>query len=200
MEQAGFGVGVMATKSLRVLCQVDLPSGPIRMWDGSGGPFLDSNGNIFRSCILTEDAIDTIEMAINAEAFTLSLVISGIDQKTSNSIWADYQAGTIKGSRMRIMIQKCDEFEQPVGAPQVKFTGKIDNLIFTDVANDQQIRSSITVEVTNRFTMRTLTSGAVLSDTDQKARSAVLNPGANPDRFAERVPMLRDKTIRWPNW
>ncbi|NSX92648.1 hypothetical protein [Agrobacterium tumefaciens] len=190
----------MATRSLRVLCQVDLPSGPIRMWDGSGGPFLDSNGNIFRSCILTEDAIDTIEMAINAEAFTLSLVISGIDQKTSNSIWADYQAGTIKGSRMRIMIQKCDEFEQAVGAPQVKFTGKIDNLIFTDVANDQQIRSSITVEVTNRFTMRTLTSGAVLSDSDQKARSAVLNPGANPDRFAERVPMLRDKTIRWPNW
>ncbi|UXT47847.1 hypothetical protein FY136_00805 [Agrobacterium tumefaciens] len=190
----------MAIRSLRVLCQVDLPSGPIRMWDGSGGPFLDSNGNIFRSCILTEDAIDTIEMAINAEAFTLSLVISRIDQKTSNSIWADYQAGTIKGSRMRIMIQKCDEFEQPVGTPQVKFTGKIDNLIFTDVANDQQIRSSITVEVTNRFTMRTLTSGAVLSDTDQKARSAVLNPGANPDRFAERVPMLRDKTIRWPNW
>lgn len=190
----------MAIKSLRILCQVDLPSGPIRMWDGSGGPFVDNAGNIYRSCVLTEDAIDTIEMAINAEAFTLALVISGIDQKTSNSIWADYQAKIIKGSRMRIMLQACDEFEQPVGAPKIAFTGRIDNLIFTDVANNEGIRSSITVEITNRFTMRTLTSGAVLSDIDQKARSAFLNPGAPPDRFCERVPLLRDKTIRWPSW
>ena len=190
----------MVTKSLRILCQVDLPSGPIRMWDGSGGPFVDSSGNIYRSCILTEDAIDTIEMAINAEAFTLSLVISGIDEKTSNSVWADYQAGTIKGSRMRLMIQKCDEYDQPVGDASIKFTGRIDNLIFNDAQSNDQIRSSITVEVTNRFTMRTLTNGAVLSDIDQKARSAILNPGANPDRFCERVPQMRDKTIPWPNW
>ncbi|MDO5895126.1 hypothetical protein [Agrobacterium sp. Azo12] len=190
----------MALKSLRVLCQVDLPSGPIRMWDGSGGAFLDADGNIWRACVLTEDALDTIEMAINAEAFTLSLVISGIDGKTSNSIWDDYQAGNIKGSRFRIMIQKCDEFEQPMGDPQVKFTGKVDNLVFADAATDEGIRSSITVEITNRFTMRTLTSGAVLSDTDQKARSAVLNPGAPADRFCERVPLMRDKTVRWPNW
>jgi hypothetical protein len=190
----------MAIKSLRVLCQVDLPSGPIRTWDGSGGPFVDGEGNRWRSCILTDEALDTIEMAINAEAFTLSLVIAGIDEKTSNSIWADYQAKTIKGSRMRILLQPLDEYEQPVGDPQVKFTGRIDNLVFADSASDEGIRSNITVEITNRFTMRTLTSGSVLSDTDQKARSAVLNPGATPDRFADRVSGLRDKTVRWPNW
>lgn len=190
----------MALKSLRVLCQVDLPSGTIRIWDGSGGPFLDNDGYIWRSCILTEDALDTIEAAINAEAFTLSLVISGIDERVSNDIWADYRAGNIKGSRFRIMVQKCDEYEQPLGSPSIKFTGRIDNLIFNDAADGDQIRSTITVEITNRFTMRTLTSGAVLSDIDQKARSAILNPEAAHDRFAERVPLLRDKTVAWPNW
>lgn len=190
----------MALKSLRILCQVDLPSDTIRIWDGSGGPFMDADGYIWRSCILTEDALDTIEAAINAEAFTLSLVISGIDEKTSNSIWADYQAGTIKGSRFRLLVQKCDEYEQAVDAPSVKFTGRIDNLIFNDAVDGDEIRSSITVEITNRFTMRTLTSGAVLSDIDQKARSAVLNPGANPDLFAERVPLMRDRAIKWPSW
>lgn len=190
----------MALKALRVLCQVDLPSGPIRMWDGSGGSFLDADGNIYRSCILTDDALDTIEMAINAEAFTLSLVVNGIDEKTSNSIWTDYQAGTVKGSRFRIMIQKLDEYDQPIGQPQIKFTGRIDNLVWNDGVDGEQIRSNITIEITNRFTMRTLTSGAVLSDTDQKARSAILNPGAPADRFCERVPLMRDQTVRWPNW
>ncbi|MEH3108886.1 MAG: hypothetical protein PGN22_02145 [Agrobacterium cavarae] len=190
----------MALKALRVLCQVDLPSGTIRMWDGSGGPFVDADGNIYRSCILTEDALDSIEMAINAEAFTLALVINGIDEKTSNSIWTDYKAGTIKGSRFRIMIQKCDDFDQPIDDPKIMFTGKIDNLIWNDGVSGEQIKSNITVEITNRFTMRTLTSGAVLSDVDQKARSAILNPTAPPDRYLERVPELRDKTVRWPNW
>ncbi len=190
----------MALKVLRVLCQVDLPSGPLRMWDGSGGPFLDSAGNLYRSCVLTDDALASIEMAINAEAYTLSLVINALDEKTSNSIYADYKAKTIKGSRFRIMIQKCDDWEQPIGDPKIKFTGKIDNLVWGDGVSGDEIRSNITIEIVNRFTMRTLTSGAVLSDVDQKARSAILNPGAPPDRFLERVTALRDKTIRWPNW
>lgn len=190
----------MALKALRVLCQVDLPSGTIRMWDGSGGPFMDAQGNIYRSCVLTEDALNTIEMAINAEAFTLSLVINGVDERTSNSIWTDYKAGTIKGSRFRIMIQKLGEFDQPVGDFKIMFTGKIDNLVWGDSVNGNQIRSNITIEIVNRFTMRTLTSGAVLSVIDHQARSAILNPGAPPDRYLERVPDLRDKTVRWPNW
>lgn len=186
-------------KSLRILAQVDLPSKTLRWYDGSGGPFVDDAGNIYRSCILTEDALSNIEMAINAEAFTLSLTISGIDVVTSNAIWSDYQAGTIAGSRFRILIQKCDEFDQPIGVPAVKFTGRIDNLIFGDTVDGEQIRSTITIEITNRFTLRKQTNGAVLSDVDQKARSAILNPSAPPDRIAERIILLRDKKIRWPD-
>lgn len=190
----------MAIASLRVLIQVDLPSGTLRWWDGSGGPFVDANGYIWRSCILTEDALDSIEMAINAEAFTLALVVSGIDETASNRIWEDYQAGTIKGSRCRILIQDCDELDQPVGDPAVKGTYRIDNLIFNDQATDTEVRSTITVEMVNRFTLRTLTSGAVLSDIDRKATSAVINSAAPPDRIAERVPLLANQTINWPNW
>lgn len=190
----------MAVKALRVLVPVDLPSGTIRMWDGSGGPFVDTDGNIWRACVLTENALDQIEMAINAEAFTLSLTISGIDAEASNRIWNDYEAGEIIGSRMRILIQELDDFEQPVRSAEVKFTGTIDDIIFDDAASGDHILSMITVEITNRFTLRTLTSGSVLSDVDQKARAKVINPGGALDRFCERIPLLLDKTISWPNW
>lgn len=187
-------------KSLRVLAQLDFPSKVVRLWDGSGGIFVDLDGNTWRPCVLTESALDQIELAINAEAFTLSLTLSGIDQELSNVIWSDYQDGEVIGTRVRILIQDCDQYDQPVGSPDIKFTGTIDDIIFDDAATNDQILSTITVEITNRFTLRTLTNGAVLSDVDQKARSAVLNPSAPPDRFCERIPLQIDNTIRWPNW
>lgn len=190
----------MVVKSIRVLGQVDLPSGTLRFWDGSSGPFVDGDGNMWRSCVLTEDALDQIEMAINAEASSIALVISGIDVAASNQIWEDYQAGTIKGSRFRILLQDCDEREQPVGDPQVKATFKIDNLIFNERTTKKEILATITVEMTNRFTLRTLTNGSVLSDVNQKERSKRLNPGSLADRFAERVILMLSKTVRWPNW
>ncbi len=193
-------LGVVMIKSLRVLAQIDFPSKTVRLWDGSGGLFVDLDGNTWRPCVLTESALDQIELAINAEAFTLSLALSGIDQELSNVIWSDYQDGEVIGTRVRILIQDCDEFDQPVGSPDIKFTGTIDDIIFDDAATDDQILSTITIEITNRFTLRTLTNGAVLSDVDQKARSKVLNPTAPPDRFCERIPLQIDNTIRWPNW
>ncbi|WP_457586134.1 hypothetical protein [Ensifer canadensis] len=190
----------MTIKSLRVLAQLEFPSKTVRLWDGSGGVFVDGTGYTWRPCVLTESALDQIEMAINAEAFTLSLALSGIDQVTSDLIWSDYQNGEVIGVRVRVLIQDCDEFDQPIGPPDIKFTGTIDDIIFDDAASDDQILSMVTVEITNRFTLRTLTNGAVLSDVDQKARSAILNPGAPADRFCERIPLQIDNTIRWPNW
>jgi hypothetical protein len=186
--------------SLRVLCQAELPSGTLRFWDGSGGPFVGEDGEIYRACVLTEDALAQIEAAINAEAFTLTLVLSGVDGATSNAVWEDYQAGNIVGSTFRILLQKCDEYEQPVGSPITKFTGTISNLNFVDQATGDNINSTIQVDVANRFTLRNVTNGAVLSDVDQRARAKILNPSAPDDRFCERIPGLKDRTIRWPNW
>jgi len=186
--------------SLRVLCQVDLPSGTLRFWDGSGGPFVDADGEIYRACVLTEDALAQIEAAINAEAFTLSLVLSGVDLETSNKVWEDYQDGNIVGSPYRILLQKCDDHEQPTGNPITKFTGTVSNLNFVDQASGDNITSTIQVDVANRFTLRNVTSGAVLSDVDQRARAKVMNPTSPDDQFCERIPGLKDRTIRWPNW
>ncbi|MGO6737118.1 hypothetical protein ACC732_04385 [Rhizobium ruizarguesonis] len=186
--------------SLRILCQVELPSGTLRFWDGSGGPFIDADGEIYRACVLTEDALAQIEAAINAEAFTLSLVLSGIDEAASNAIWEDYQDGNIVGSIFRILLQKCDDYEQPTGSASVKFTGTVSNLNFIDHASDAGIDSKIQVDVANRFTLRSVTNGAVLSDVDQRARAKILNPSAADDRICERMPGLKDRTIRWPQW
>lgn len=186
--------------SLRILAQVDLPSGTLRWWDGSAGPFVDSDGNVYRSCVLTEDALQQIEAAINAEAVTMSIVVSGIDQRTSDGVWTDYQAGNVVGSRFRILLQKLDDYDQPTGAAIVKFTGRVSNLTFVDQSDGSSVKSTIQIDVANRFTLMSVTSGAVLSDVDQRARAKILNPSAPDDRFCERIPGLKDKTIRWPNW
>jgi len=127
-------------------------------------------------------------------------VLSGIDETTSDAVWHDYQAGNIVGSAFRILLQKCDDSEQPTGAPLVRFTGTVSNLNFVDQAGDTGINSTIQVDIANRFTLRSVTNGAVLSDVDQRARAKVINPGLPDDRFCERIPSMKDKTIRWPNW
>ncbi|MGO6999019.1 hypothetical protein [Rhizobium leguminosarum] len=186
--------------SLRVLCQIDFPSEIVRLYHGSGGPFVGADGEIWRACVLTEDALDQVEMAINAEAFTLSLTLNGVDETISGAIWEDYQAGEIIGTRKRILLQELDDFEQPVGDMETMFTGTIDNLMFDDVVSGDSVISAITIEVTNRFALRTLTNGGVLSEVDHKARSKLLNPTAAADRICERIPGLLDKTVVWPRW
>ncbi len=190
----------MSARNIRILADAALPSKTLRFYDGSGGAFVDLDGNTYWGAELRDNALDQIEAAINAEAFTLSLALSGIDEDTSNAVWEDYQAGNIVGSRFRVMLQKLDRFHQPVGQPLTKFTGTISNLQFLDQVANDNVLSAISVDIANRFTLRTVTSGAVLSDPDQRARARVLNPFAPDDRSCERIPAMKDKTIRWPNW
>lgn len=186
-------------EEVRILCRMEFPSTTVRFWDGSG-PFLDEDGFLWRQANLVEGGLDAIEMAINGEAFTLTLGISGLDRLSVDLAWEDYQNGDIIGAKVQIMTLDCDRWGQAIGAPDVRFTGRIDDLTFETVTDSSQVTSSIRVDVVNRFTLRTLTNGAVYSDIDQKARSAVLNPSAPPDRYCERIPLMIDKTIKWPNW
>lgn len=186
--------------SLKILVDITLPDTVLRVWDGSGGAFVDDDGNIYRAAQFTEDALQNIEAAINGEAFTLTLSLINIDTSTGDQIWDYDETNSVVGSPVVIKLQELDDLEQIVGEPEVKFTGTIDNMEVIDQSGDESSTSIVTVEVVNAFTLRTNIHGGVLSDVDQKARSAVLNPSAPPDRFAERIPGLRDKTIRWPNW
>lgn len=189
----------MATKSIRILVQIDWPTEDVsRLWDGAG-PFVDDDGEKWKGCTLNDD-LDAIEQAINGEAYTLNLSLMGVGAADADAAWLSYTNDEIIGGIVRIMIQPCDQNDQPEGDREVMFTGRIDNIIFDDSVDGERARSMITVEVTNRFTLRRLTNGGVLSDADQRARSAAVNPSEDPDRFAERVPLLEDKTIVWPRY
>jgi hypothetical protein len=190
----------MAIKSLRILCDAELPEETIRVWDGSGARFVDGEGNIYRPAQFTEDALQSIEAAINGEAFTLALSLISISQSAADSIWDYDETSSVQGSPFVVKLQILDEDEQPDGDPIVVFTGEIDNLDVVDEASGENIRSMVNIEITNRFTLRTVTNGAVLSDVDQRARSAILNPSAADDEFCKRVPLMRDQVIKWPNW
>lgn len=188
----------MAIKSLRVMCRIDFPTKTFRMWDGAG-PMLGGDGEIWVGARLNE-GLDQIESAMNGEAATLMLSMSGVDKDVADLAYEDLEAGNVIGSRVQLLIQPCDALDQPVGEPEVKFTGFVDNMPSDDAVNGDQVVSTIVLEVRNRFDLRTLTSGSVLSDVDQRARAKVLNPGAPDDRFAERIPGLADKTIVWPRF
>ncbi|KQX35340.1 hypothetical protein ASD04_14975 [Devosia sp. Root436] len=189
----------MAVKSIKVLVKLDFPNGAtFRLWDGSG-PYLDANGELWQGVRLN-DGLDQIESAMNGEAVTLLLSVSGVNEEGAGLAFEDLEAGNVIGGTVQLSIQPLDEWDQPEGDVEVRFTGSIDNMPMDDAAMEEGIVSTITLEVTNRFDLRTLTSGGVLSDVDQKARSAILNPGAPNDRFAERIAGLADKTIVWPRF
>lgn len=185
---------------VRILCVMTFPSATARFWDGSG-PFVDDAGQLWRQANFVEGGLDAIEQAINGEAFTLTLGIAGLDRLTADLAYEDYQNGEIIGAKVQILTLDCDRWGQSIGPAKVRFTGRIDDITFEKAADSSQVTSSIKVDVVNRFTLRTLANGGVLSDIDQKARSAVLNPlAALVDRICERIPMLIDKTIVWPRW
>jgi len=186
----------MAIASIRILVEAAFPSKTVRLYDGSG-PFMDGNGNIWRGMIVLE-GLDSIESALNGEAYTLNLGLSGIPTDVADIGYQETEDGDVIGSIVRILIQDCDETDQPVGSPEVRFTGTIDNIVFQDAVSGDNPLSSVMIECTNRFSLRNTRSGSVLSYIDQKARSEILNPGAPTDRMCERVPVLGDKTIRWP--
>jgi hypothetical protein len=188
----------MAIKSIRVLALMEFPSKTIRLWDGAG-PYLDPDGEIWTGCAIN-DGLDQIESALNGEASTLTLSLSSLDPRVSELAFTDLEAGNVIGGRVQILIQPCDEWDQPDGDAEVRFTGTIDNMPMDDTVSNDQIVSTVTLEITNRFDLRTLVSGAVLSDVDQRARSAVLNPGGTADKFVERIPGLADKSIVWPRF
>lgn len=190
--------------SLKILVDITLPDTVLRVWDGSGGAFVDDDGNIYRAAQFTEDALQNIEAAINGEAFTLTLALINIDTSTGDQIWDYDETSSVVGSPVVIKLQELDDFEQIVGEPEVKFTGTIDNMKVADQADGEESRSVVMVDIVNAFTLRAVVNGQVLSDVDQKERSKRLNPSAwlagQLDRFCERVSSLREKTIRWPNW
>lgn len=186
------------TKSVRILVRFDWPDAQItRLWAGNGA-FIDSDGDVWRGAGLIT-GIDELERAVNGEAPAITVTLSGLSAETSGRIWTYYQAGNLIDAEMAVLLQACDDIDQPVGDARIVFTGFFSNAVFDDAGGDDPV-SAVSAEIINKFTLRRLPNWAVLSDADQKARSAVLNPLASPDRFAERVPLNENKTVTWPRF
>lgn len=188
----------MTVASIRILCRLDFPSQTVRLWDGSG-PYIDPDGDVWQGMKLRE-GLDVIESALNGEAYTLALGVSGVPTDMANIAYQETDDGDVVGATVQLLIQDCDDDDQPVGSPDVRFTGLIDNIMFDDAVDGDNPVSTVTIECINRFALRNVTAGSVLSDIDRKAISAKINPGANADRIAERVPLLADQTIWWPRF
>lgn len=184
---------------IKIMLQIDFPSHTVRVWEGSG-PYIDDNGDVWRGCTLDDSALDNIESAFNGEAVTLELSMNGVDPAVADIAYQNTQDDDVIGAQIVIQTQGVDHSNTPVGDPDVLFTGTIDNIRFLEASTDAGTLANITIECVNRFTLRTLQSGAVLSDADQRARAAILNPEAEPDRMCERIFELADKIISWPKW
>lgn len=189
----------MAIKSIKILCRMDFPNGQTLRFHDAAGPYMDPDGEVWVGMAINE-GLDLIETAINGEAATLTLSMSGVAPEISNLAFEDLQDGNVIGGKVQILIQPCDNWDQPVGPAEVRFTGTINNMPMDDIVAGDQIVSAVTLEVVNRFVLRDLVNGAVLSDVDQRARSVVLNPSLPADRFAERVPGLAEKAVVWPRF
>ncbi|MEQ1956019.1 hypothetical protein [Mesorhizobium sp. CN2-181] len=189
----------MAIRSIKILFVFYFPSKTVRLWEGSG-PYLDLDGEVWIGVSLAEGGADIVEAAINGEESRITVGVSGVAKALADIAWREVEAGDVVGSEMQILIQDCNEYDDPVGNPEVRWTGTVDNPIFDDTASEQGIRSLVALECVNAFDMRGINAEDVISDTAQKARSAILNPGANPDRVCERMPKLNDKTIQWPRF
>lgn len=187
-------------KSLRILFRFDWPDGRVtRLWDGAG-PFVDADRAVWKGAGLITGSLDAIEQAINGDAASLSVTLSGVSAETGDAFYDYYRGGGFTGATLKLLILACDDSDQPVGSAKVVYSGSLDNVVFDEGVSDDRPTASVTVDVTNRFSLRLASNGASLSDVDQRARSAKLNPDAPPDRFAERVPLMNGKTLTWPRF
>lgn len=188
-----------ATRNVRILCRVswrDEAATVTRLWRGSG-PYVDDAGDVWTgSAVLA--SVGNLATALNGEAATLEIKLSGVRSALADATWLAFTRDEIIDSVFQLLIQPCNTQFRPQGAPEIKFNGVVDNMVFQDQAAAAEVTSTLTMTVANRFTRRRRQSGVVLSNTDQRARAAVLNPTGNPDRICERVPTLVDKTIPWP--
>lgn len=191
----------------RILITLKLPEETLRFYDGSGGVFVDDDGNQYRASEITESALSDLQSAINGEASNIGLSLISIPTSRADAIWEYDETISIVGSEVIVSIQELDDYSQASGAADIVFTGQIENLDvddhISDNSKDEEGISQINIQISNKFTLRKMTSGSVLSDVDQRARSQLLNPTAYPnnsDEFCVRVPGLRNKTVSWPNF
>jgi len=194
----------MTKRHIKILVRIDFPSQTVRFWSGSG-PYMDANGDIWSGGgELGSDAIKVLQFAFAGDLHTFPVWMSSLAPEVQDLAYQETQDGDVIGSKFQVLIQDCDEYGEPDGQPRVHFTGKVIDVQFNEIAGELDgepaVEYQVGLVIANLNFLRRLQSGSVLSDADQKSRSEKLNPGANPDKFCERVPLMADKQINWPRF
>ena len=190
-------------RHLKILVRLDFPEESIGFWIGTG-VYIDKNGFEWRgSGEISADSLKTLESTFAGEYHSFPVYMAGTVPEISSLAFQDTQENQVIGSVFQVLAQHCDAYGQPLDEdPEVWWTGKIADVEFHESVRQteggDEILYEVGILVANRFARRRQTSGSVLSDVDQKARSKVLNPTGNDDRFCERVSLNGDRTINWP--
>lgn len=189
-------------KAGKLLMRFDWPDGRITRLLNGTGPYMDPDGKLWRGAGLVDGSLDAIDKAINGDAASLPLTLSGVSAETGDAIWNFYQVGNLKGAQFRILFQFCDSNDQPTSKPPlILFWAIVDDVIFdTNTTESDEISDTVTAQLVNRFTLRRNSNGSVMSDADQRIFSKNLNPAGTPDRYAERVVLMQNKTRVFPRY
>ena len=167
---------------------------------------MDANGDVWRGGgEMSAQALQTLQFAFAGEQVTFDATMAATKEDFANIAYQETQDGDVIGAVFQVLTQVCDELGQPTSAdPVVRFTGEVIDVKFLDTVQGHEDGHEelyqVSLVIANRHYLRRLRSGSVLSDADQKARSAVINPGANADKFCERVPLMSDQTLNWPRF
>lgn len=187
--------------------RADLASGPARYFCGYGDvPTPDE--------ISSEDAVWTslgailslpeLQAITNGLAQRLDFVLSGLTPAIQTLATA--AAADVQDRRLDILTTVFCPDWQPIAPPRPIWRGRMDQVTgdTSDLTIDGSGRatsatSTITLSAVTATALRRRAAGIRWTDAQQRAASAVLNPGAStPDRFCDRVAMLRSRIRIWP--
>ncbi len=180
----------MTLRSLVVLIEVLFPGGTVRLVQGTG-PMLIGGTVWFGAGEIR--GLDEIEMAINGESSSFELALSGVAPTVAARAYEEYQADTVIGAELRLAIQPCDAWDQPVGPPRRRFTGRVGNYRWDSIGAPDGLRETIMVEVMDRMDLAGLPAGGMYTTADHRLRS----PG---DHFFDDVPNVVEVVLNWPDF
>lgn len=186
--------------------RADLASGPARYFCGYGDvPTPDE--------ISSEDAVWTslgsilslpeLQAITNGMAQRLDFVLSGLTPRFQRL--ATDAAGDVEGRRLDILTTVFDPDWQAIAPPRPIWRGIMDQ-VSGDTSDPSMDGTGRATSATTTITLSAVTATALRrrtamirwTDAQQRAASALLNPGAPADRFCDRVAMLRSRIRIWP--
>lgn len=168
------------------LVEIDALSAPVRLWDGVGTlATLDAKTWSGMGELLD---LGNLPAPLGLSAERVQMKLSGVPAELR--ALAAASDSEIQGRDVTVYVQFLDEAATPLDPPVVLVSYVMERLrTSADAAGNR----TITLEAEGLFARRRRAPNGTLTDRDQQARF----PG---DRGLERVPLVVDRTVKWPRY